>query len=38
MFEGKTGAALDLLSNKGKGGILHVRDPAAKDDPASSTA
>ena len=35
-FEGKTGAALDLLSNKGKSGILHVCDMAAKDDPASS--
>ena len=33
MFEGKTGAALDLLSNKGKGGILHAGDLAAKDNP-----
>ena len=33
MFEGKTGAALDLLSNKEKGGILHAGDLAAKDNP-----
>ena len=35
MFNGKTSAALDLLSLKGKGGVLHTNDPANKDDPAS---
>ena len=35
MFQGKTGAALDLLSHKGTGGVLHVNDPATKDDPTS---
>ena len=35
MFNGKTSAVLDLLSLKGKGGVLHTNDPANKDDPAS---
>ena len=35
MFRGKTGAALDLLSHKGTGGVLHVNDPVTKDDPTS---
>ena len=35
MFRGKTSAALDLLSNKGAGGVLHVTDPVTKDDPMS---
>ena len=35
MFKGKTSAALDLLSLKGKGGVLHASDRANRDDPAS---
>ena len=35
MFRGKTGAALDLLSHKGSGGVLHVNDPVFKDDLSS---
>lgn len=36
MFKEKTSAALDLLSQKGKGGVLHVHptDPSNPDDPA----
>ena len=35
MFQGKTGAALDLLSQKGTGGVLHANDLVTKDDPTS---
>ena len=35
MFQGKTGAALDLLSHKGKSGVLHVNDLVTRDDPTS---
>ena len=35
MFKGKTSAALDLLSQKGKGGILHATDSANPDNPTS---
>ena len=37
MFMGKCKAALDLLSNSEKGGILHPDDPADSDNPFSST-
>ena len=37
MLRGKTSAALDLLSQKGKGGVLRAADPANPDDPASPT-
>ncbi len=32
MFRGKTHAALDLLANSGKGGVLHLDQPANTDD------
>ncbi len=35
MFLGKASAALDLLSEKGKGGVLSASDPVNPDDPAS---
>ena len=35
MFRGKTHAALDLLANSGKGGVLHLDQPANADDPDS---
>ena len=35
MFQGKTSAALQLLSQRGKGGILHVNDPIVSSDPNS---
>ena len=35
MFRGKTSNALDMLSQKGKGGVLNITDPANPDDPAS---
>ena len=31
MFQGKTGAALDLLSQKGTGGVLHANDLVTND-------
>ncbi len=37
MFKGKCKAALDLLSNEEKGGILHLKDPADSNDPTSPT-
>ena len=37
MFKGKVRAALDLLSQKGKGGVLHIRDQINKEDPSSPT-
>ena len=37
MFRGKCKAALDLLSNVGKGGILHLDEPADSDNPNSSS-
>ena len=37
MLRGKTSAALDLLSQKGKGGVVRAADPANPDDPASPT-
>ncbi len=37
MFKGKTSAALRLLSQKGKGGVLHVNDPIHHSDPGSPT-
>jgi len=33
MFMGKCKAALDLISNAEKGGILHLNDPADPDNP-----
>ena len=33
MFQAKTHAALDLLANRGKGGVLQLDQPANKDDP-----
>ena len=35
MFRGKTHAALDLLANSGKGGVLHLDQPANADNPDS---
>ena len=35
MLKGKTHAALDLLANHGKGGVLHLGDRATPDDPHS---
>ena len=35
MFKGKVSASLDLLAQKGKGGVLHPSDPVNKDDPSS---
>ena len=35
MFAGKCKAALDLLSNADKGGLLHLNDPVNPDDPSS---
>ena len=35
MFMGKTSAALDLLSQKGRGGVLCASEPSNPDDPAS---
>ena len=35
MFRGKTHAALNLLANCGKGGVLHLDQPANTDDPDS---
>ena len=32
MFKGKTHAALDLLANNGKGGVLRLDDPANPSD------
>ena len=32
MFKGKTHAALDLLANNGKGGVLHLDDPSNPSD------
>lgn len=37
MFQGKTKAALDLLSNCGKGGVLHLDQPANPNEPDSGT-
>ena len=37
MFEGKTNAALQLLSQRGNGGVLHVNDPIDHDDADSHT-
>lgn len=37
MFSGKIGAAIQLLSEKGKGGILHAKDPVDRDDHNSPT-
>ena len=37
MFKGKTSAALQLLSQRGKGGILHANDPIIRSDPGSET-
>ena len=37
MFEGKTNAALQLLSQRGNGGVLHVNDPINHDDADSQT-
>ena len=37
MFEGKTNAALRLLSQRGNGGVLHVNDPIDHDDAESQT-
>ena len=37
MFKGKVKAALDLLTRKGKGGVLHIRDRINKEDPSSPT-
>ncbi len=37
MFKGKTHAALDLLANTGKGGVLHLEQPADSADPNSKT-
>ena len=37
MFKGKCKAALDLLSNEEKGGILHLKDPTDPNDPTSQT-
>ena len=37
MFMGKCKAALDLISNVEKGGILHLNDPADPDNPTSPT-
>ena len=36
MFKGKTHAALDLLSNSGKGGLLHLDDKSSDDDPSTT--
>ena len=33
MFQGKTNAALQLLSQRGNGGILHIHDPVNRSDP-----
>ena len=35
MFKGKVSAAIDLLAQKGKGGVLHVSNPSNPDDPES---
>ena len=35
MLKGKTSAALDLFSQKGKGRVLHATDPSNPEDPAS---
>ena len=35
MFEGKVSAAIDLLAQKGKGGVLRVSNPSNPDDPES---
>ena len=37
MFKGKCKAALDLLSNEEKGGILNLKDPTDPNDPTSQT-
>ncbi len=37
MFQGKTNAALQLLSQKGRGGVLHANDPIDTNDPQSKT-
>lgn len=37
MLQGKTSAALDLLANKGKGGVLTLDETADKNDPNSAT-
>ena len=37
MFQGKTHAALDLLANCGKGGVLRLDQPANPNDPDSKT-
>ena len=36
MFKGKTHAALDLLSNSGKGGLHHLHDKSSDDDPSTT--
>ena len=36
MFKGKTHAALDLLSNSGKGGLLHLDAKSSEDDPSTT--
>ena len=35
MFQGKTNAALQLLSQRGIGGVLHIHDPVNRSDPDS---
>ena len=37
MFKGKVSAALDLLKQKGKGGVFHTGDLTNQDDPSSPT-
>ena len=37
MFQGKTSAALQLLTQQGRGGVLHVHDPVDASDPDSHT-
>ena len=37
MFQGKTSAALQLLTQKGNSGVLHVDDPADRSDPESQS-
>ena len=37
MFKGKTGAALELLSERGKGGVLNANDPVSSSDSDSHT-
>ena len=37
MFQGKTSTALQLLTQQGRGGVLHVHDPVDASDPDSLT-